>query len=115
MKRFTDDPQKMSSYITNDIKKLIQKNIPSKKIWVKKFEGTRADINYWYSRHANKHNIRNYKYRMTKNNTGVFGIEYEEVLRIVNDSNTDWMRFIKCDSDGFTKTGQVLLQSAIES
>ena len=89
MKRFTENPQKMPSYITNDIKKLIQKNIPSKKIWVKKFERTRADINYWYSHHANKHNIRNYKYRMTANNSGVLGIEYEEVSRIVNDSNTD--------------------------
>ena len=52
---------------------------------------------------------------MTANNSGVFGIEYEEVSKIVNDSNTDWMRFIKDDSDGLMKTGQVLLQSAIES
>ena len=52
---------------------------------------------------------------MTANNSGVLGIEYEEVSRIVNDSNTDWMRFIKDDSDGLTKTGQVLLQSAIKS
>ena len=52
---------------------------------------------------------------MTENNTGVLGIEYEEVSKIVNDSDTDWMRFIKDDSDGLTKTGQVLLQSAIES
>ena len=86
-----------------------------KKIWVKKFERTRADMNYWYSHHANKHNIRNYKYRMSANNSGVLGIEYEEVSRIVNDSDTDWMRFIKGDSDGLTKTGQVLLQWAIES
>ena len=56
MKRFTDDPQKMSPYITDDIKKIIQKNIPSKCIWVKKFERTQADINYWYSNHPNKHN-----------------------------------------------------------
>ena len=52
---------------------------------------------------------------MTKNNTGVLGIEYEEVSKIVNDPDTDWMRFIKDDSNGLTKTGQVLLQSAIES
>ena len=115
MKRFTDDPQKMSPYITNDIQKLIQKNIPYKKIWVKKFVRTRTDINYWHSHHANKNNIRNYNYRMTKNNTGILGIDYEEVSKTVNDSDTDWMRFIKDDSDGLTKTGQVLLQSAIES
>ena len=59
--------------------------------------------------------MRNYRYRMTKNNTGVFEIEYEEVLKTVNDSDNDWMRFITDDSDGLTKTGQVLLQSAIES
>ena len=115
MKRFTGTPEKMSPYITKDIQKLIQKNIPSKKIWVKKFERTRADINYWHSHHANKNNIRNYRYRMTKNNTGVLGIDYEEVSKTVNDSDTDWMRFINDDSDGLTKTGQVLLQSAIES
>ena len=52
---------------------------------------------------------------MRANNSSVLGIEYEEVSRIVNDSDTYWMRFIKDDSDGLTKTGQVLLQSAIES
>ena len=115
MKRFTGTSEIMSSYITNDMKGIIQKNIPSKEIWVKKFDHTRADINYWHSHHANKHNIRNYRYRMTKNNTGVLGIEYEEVSKTVNDSDTDWMRFIKDDSDGLKKTGQILLQSAIES
>ena len=52
---------------------------------------------------------------MTKNNAGVLGIDYEEVSKTVNDSDTDWMRFIKDDSDGLTKTGQMLLQSAVES
>ena len=52
---------------------------------------------------------------MSANNTGVLGIEYEEVSKVVNDSDNDWMKFIKDDSDGLTKTGQVLLQSAIES
>ena len=117
MKRFTGTPGKMSSYITNDIKEIIQKNIPHKRIWVHKFERTHADLNYWHSHHPNKHNIRNYKYRMSANNTGrgVLGIEFEEVSKVVNDSDNDWMKFIKDDSDGLTKTGQVLLQSAIES
>ena len=74
-----------------------------------------ADLNYWHSHHANKHNIRNYRYRMSANNTGVLGIEYEEVSKVVKDSDNDWMKFIKDDSDGLTKTGQILLQSAIES
>ena len=107
MKRFTGTPEKISPYITNDIKKIIQKNIPHKRIL--------ADLNYWYSHHANKNNIRNYRYRMSANNTGILGIEYEEVSKVVNDSDNDWMKFIKDDSDGLTKTGQVLVQSAIES
>ena len=115
MKRFTGTPEKMSPYITNDIKKIIQKNIPHKRIWAHKFERTRAEINYWLSHHANKNNIRNYRYRMSANNTGVLGIDYEEVSKVVNDSDTDWMKFIKDDSDGLTKTGQILVQSAIES
>ena len=115
MKRFTGTSEKMSPYITNDIKKIIQKNIPHKRIWAHKFERTRADINYWYSHHANKNNIRNYRYRMSANNTGILGIDYEEVSKVVNDSDTDWMKFIKDDGDGLTKTGQILVQSAIES
>ena len=115
MKRFTDDPRKMSPYITNKLKELIKTNLPVKHIWTDKFVHTRADINDWYTHHRNKHNIRNYKYRMTKNNTGVLGIEYQEVTKTVNDSDTDWMCFIKDDSDGLTKTGQMLLQLALES
>ena len=52
---------------------------------------------------------------MSHNNTEILGIEYEEVSKTVNDSDTDWMQFIKDNSDGLTKTGQVLFQSAIES
>ena len=115
MKRFTGTPEKMSPYITHDIKRGIQQNTPHKRIWVHKFERTRSEINYWYSRHANKNNIRNYRYRMSANNTGVLGIDYEEVSKVVNDSDNDWMKFIKDDSDGLTKTGQILVQSAIES
>ena len=95
MKWFTGTPEKMSPYI------------PHKRIWVHKFERTRAEINYWHSHHANKNNIRNYRYRMSANNTGVLGTEYEEVSKVVNDSDNDWMKFIKDDSDGLTKTGQI--------
>ena len=96
------------------MKEIIQKNILSKKIWVHKFERTRAEINYWHSHHANKNNIRNCRYRMAANNSGVLGIDYEGVSRVVNDSDTDGMRFIKDDSDGITKMGQVFFQSAVE-
>ena len=52
---------------------------------------------------------------ITDINMGVLGIDYQEVSKIVNNSDTDWTYFMKEDSDGLTKTGQKLLQLAIES
>ena len=52
---------------------------------------------------------------MTKNNTGVLGIEYEKVDVVTNKSNDDRKTFIKEDGDGLTKTGQKLFQLAVES
>ena len=115
MKRFTDDPRKMSPHIMDDIKEVVKANLQTKRIWIDKFVRTRANISYWYSQQPNRHNIRNYRYRMSSNNTGVLGIEYQEASKIVNDSDTDWMCFIKKDSDGLTKTGQKLFQLAVES
>ena len=51
---------------------------------------------------------------MSSNNTGVLGIDYQEVSKVENNSDTDWMTFIKEDSDGLTRTGQKLLLLAIE-
>ena len=117
IKRFTDDPRKMSpyTYITDDLKELVKTNLQTKRIWTDKFVYTRANISYWYSQQPNRHNIINYRYRMSSNNTGVIGIDYQEVSKIVNDSDTDWMCFIKENSDGLTKTGQKLFQLAVES
>ena len=113
MKRFTENPTKMFTYITEDLREIIKKNLQTKRIWVHKFERTRAQIGYWYSHHKNRGNIRNYRYRMSS--MGSLGIDYEEVSRIENNSDTDWIRFIKEDSDGLTKIGQKLFQLAIES
>ena len=52
---------------------------------------------------------------MSSNNTGVLGIDNEEVSKVENNSDTDWMTFIREDSDSLTRTGQKLLQLAIES
>ena len=108
MKRFTDDPRKMSPFITEDLKALVRNNIQTKRIWTNKFEYTRTEINYWYSHHPNKQNVRHYMYRMSCNNTGVLGIDYQEASKIANNSDTNWRRFIKEDSDGLTQTGQKL-------
>ena len=60
MRRFTDDPRKMSRYITDNIKELIKANLQTKTEWVHKFVSTRANISYWYYQQPNRHNIRNY-------------------------------------------------------
>ena len=75
MKRFTEDPRKMDSYITSDIKELIKDNLQTKTTWVHKFVRTRANLSTWYYQQPNRHNIKNYRYRMSKNHTGVLGID----------------------------------------
>ena len=79
MKRFTEDPRKMNSYITSDIQELIKTNLQTKTTWVNKFVHTLENISLWYQQHPNKHNIRNYKYRMSRNHTGVLGITFSKV------------------------------------
>ena len=115
MKRFTEDSKKMNSYITSDVIELVKTNLPTKTAWISKFVRTRENISLWYQRHPNKHDIRNYRYRMSRNHTGVLGIEYQEIDRVTNKSDDDWVNFIKSDSDGLTKTGQKLFKLAIES
>ena len=115
MKRFTEDPRKMDSYITSEMKELVKANLQTETVWRRKFVRTRENISLWYQQHPNKRNIRRYRYVMTKNNTGVLGIEYEEVDHVMPKSDDDWTTFIKEDSDGLTKTGQKLFQLAAES
>ena len=110
MKRFTEDPREMNPYITSDVRELVKTNLPTKTTWVSKFVRTRENISLWYQQHPNKHNIRNYRYRMSRNHTGVLGIDYQEIDRVTNKSDDDWVNFIKSDSDGLTKTGQKLFQ-----
>ena len=103
----------MNSYVTDNIRELIKAaNLQTKTTWVNKFVRTYENISLWYQQHPNKHNIRNYKYRMSRNQ---FGFRLQEVSKVENNSDTDWMCFIKEDSDGLTKTGQKLFQLAVES
>ena len=52
---------------------------------------------------------------MSRNHTGVLGIDYQEVSKVEDNSDNDWMCFIKEDSNSLTKTGQRLFQLAVES
>ena len=67
----------MASYISNEMLQLVETNLQTKKIWVKNFAHTRAGFGAWLNNQPNKHDVRNSKYRMNANNSGVWGIEYE--------------------------------------
>ena len=116
LKRFLEDPSKLSPYLTEDLRELVKNNLRVRKIWKRKFFRTKENISLWYSQQENKQNIRNYRYVSGSVFSGVLGIEYEEIDHVLpNDVKTDWMSFVKENSDGLTKTGQKLLQMAIES
>ena len=73
MKRFLEDSRKMDSYKTGAMKELVKANLQTKTLWKRKFVRTRENISLWYQQHPNRRKIRNYRYVMTKNNTGVLG------------------------------------------
>ena len=115
MKRFTEDPRKMNSYITSEVKELIKTNLQTKtRGLTSSYAHVKTSV-CGINNTLTRHNIRNYKYRMSRNHTGVLGIDYQEVSPVENNSDSDWMSFVKEDSDGLTKTGQKLFQLVIES
>ena len=116
LERFLKDPSKLGPYLTEDLRDLVKNNLRVRKVWKRKFVRTKENLSLWYSQQENKKNIRNYRYVSGSVFSGVLGIEYEEIDHVLpNDANTDWTSFVKETSDGLTKTGQKLLQMAIES
>ena len=43
------------------------------------------------------------------------GIKYEEVTKVINQSNKDWKKFVSSTSKGINKRRQVLLQKAVKA
>ena len=114
--RFLKDPGKLGPYLTEDLRNTVKSNLRVRKVWKRKFVRTKENISLWYSQQGNRGDIRNYRYVSGSVFSGVLGIEYEEIDHVLpNDVKTDWMSFVKESSDGLTKTGQKLLQMAIES
>ena len=111
LKRFLKDPSKLGPYLTEDLKSLVKNNLRVRKIWKRKFVRTKANLSLWYSQQENKQNIRNYRYVFgSRVFGGVLGIEYEEIDHIVPQNvETDWMSFVKENSNGLTKTGQKII------
>ena len=106
----------MQRFITNETLKVIQKNIPVKKTWESKFHRGKEIIADWLARKPNKKDIRNTRYEGLGSVGGIIGIKYEQVSSIVpRDQDNDWKKLIQANSNGITKTGQLLLQKAAEA
>ena len=114
MSRFLRYPEKMSKYLTKDILDFI-KSLSVKKIWKKKYHYGKETISAWLRTQPNRANIRNAKNYGSKYG-GAIGIMYEEVDSVLPaDEANDWEKFFLTDSKGINKTGQLLLQKAVES
>ena len=114
MKRFLQNPDKMSRYIKQDVLDDVQSNLPVKKIWTKKTHYGKEIPSVWVKTQQGKtiRNARSYGSRIG----GQIGIEYEELDKVVpQDQENDWKKFIQQTSNGITKVGQLLLQKAVEA
>ena len=114
MRRFLRNPSKMTKYVTKDVLKSLQRNMPTQKTWVNKFHQGQTEIGLWHSRLPDKSRVRNYKYSYYHTG-GVMGISYQEVDKVINNSDTDYTQFIAKKSNGLTPLGLKLLQQSIES
>ena len=115
MNRFLRYPEKMSKYLTSENLGFVKRELPVKKIWKKKYHYGKETISAWLRTQPNRANIRNAKNYGSKYG-GAIGITYEEVDEVLPaDPENDWEKFFLTDSNGIRKTGQLLLQNAVES
>ena len=115
MKRFLRSPNKLTKYVDAKVLADIRKNLPTKKVWVKKYHQGKETITAWLRTQPNKQNIRNARH-YGGGIGGVIGIGYEEVDKVLPmDESNDWKKFIRDDSQGITKIGQLFLQKAAEA
>ena len=92
-----------------------QKRAPSEKNLEEKISHGKETVSAWLRTQPNRDNIRNAKNYGSKYG-GAIGIMYEEVDEVLPvDPSNDWKKFFLTDSDGIRKTGQLLLQKAVES
>ena len=104
----------MSKHLTNALD-FIKRQLPVKKIWKKKYHYGKETVSAWLRTQPNRDNIRKAKNYGSKYG-GAIGIMYEEVDEVLPaDEVNDWKKFFLTDSDGIRKTGQLLLQKAVES
>ena len=115
MKRFLTRPRLMTPFLIQDDLDTIQKSIPTRKIWTTKTKRTKETISSFLSeKRAEEKEVRSARFYGFSVDD-VVGIRYQEVTKIVNQSDDDWKKFLQTTTKGITEQGQLLLQKAIES
>ena len=114
MKKFMRQPNKMSKYVTQEMKGLIMDNKPEVFKWTREFHSGKEQLGYWISKQP-RGTIRNAKVVMGANNSGQLGISYMKKGAQTINSLDDYKIFIATKSNGLTKTGQLLFQQSVES
>ena len=114
MRRFMRQPRKMSKYITQEIETTVLNNKPVVCKWTKEFHSGREQLGYWVSKQP-RGTIKDARVVMSRNGAGQIGISYMKRGAQTIRSLDDYKLFIASQSNGLTKTGQLLFQESIES
>ena len=116
--RFAHDPTRLNTWLGSEDYEKIQSLIPTKAVWEQRYVYRSKEIPlYWYRAQPTleRAKIKKVGYIAIDKVGGSRGIKYLYKTRVENKSNVDWMSFLQEKSKGLTRTGQLLLQEAVES
>ena len=95
MQRFVNQSVLMRPYLSGADLMLIQKFMPTKKVWSNKSDYTKATISSFLAEKRKQgKEICSPRYYESQGYGGVLGIKYQEVTQIVNQGPDDWKKFL---------------------
>ena len=116
--RFMHDPKRLNTWLEGEDYEKIQSLIPTKAVWEQRYMyGSKEIPLYWLKTQptAERGKIKEVGCIAIDKVGGSRGIKYLYRTKVENRSDVDWMSFLQEESNGFTKTGQLLLQEAVKS
>ena len=116
--RFSHDPTRLETWLGDEDYEKVQSLIPTKAVWEQRYiYGSKKIPLYWYRGQPaeERAKIKEMGYIAIDKVGGSRGIKYLYKTKVENRSENDWMSFLQKKSNGFTRTGQLLLQEAVES
>ena len=114
MRRFIRQPSKMSKYITREMETIVLNNKPVVYKWTKEFHQGREQLGYWLSKQP-RGTVKDARAVMSSGGYGQIQISYMKRGAQTIRSLEDYELFVASESNGLTKTGQLLFQQSIES